>query len=87
LRREREEITVLFKAAPEKSRRDEERHSMEVIGINKNGELLRLYPQGVRSQEELVDFRMNALLEVMVAKHEYDFRWESKKILGYTNLR
>jgi hypothetical protein len=87
LRREREEITVLFKTAPEKSRRDRERHSTEVIGINKNGELLRLYPPGLRSGEELVDFRMYSLLETMLTKPENDFRWESRKILGYTNLQ
>lgn len=87
MRREKEEITVLFKTAPEKIVRDQERHSMGVVGINKNGELLRLYPQGLRYGEEIVDFRMNSLLEVMVTKPENDFRWESRKILTYTNLQ
>lgn len=87
MRREKEEITVLFKTVSEKNRIEQERRSIEVIGINKVGELLRLYPLELRSQEGLVDFRMNSLLEVMVTKPENDFRWESRKILSYTNLQ
>jgi hypothetical protein len=87
LKREKEEITVLFRTAPEKAKKDEERHSVEVICINKNGELLRLYPSGVRSEDNLFDFKNSELLEVVVTKPENDIRWESRKILGYTNLQ
>jgi hypothetical protein len=86
LRREKEEITVLVRATPEKSIRDGDGHPVGVIGINKDGELLRLYPLGFRYGEGLVDFRKNDLLEVTVTKPEPDIRWESRKVFSYENL-
>ena len=87
MRREKEEIAVLVRATPEKSKRDGDGHPVGVIGINKDGELLRLYPLGFRYGEGLVDFRKNDLLEVTVTKPEHDIRWESRKALSYVNLR
>ena len=48
LRREKEAIAVLVRAIPEKSKKDGDEHAVGVIGINKQGELLRLYPLGFR---------------------------------------
>lgn len=87
MRREKEEIAVLVRATPEKSKRDGDGHPVGVIGINKDRELLRLYPLGFRYGEGLVDFRKNDLLEVTVTKPEHDIRWESRKALGYVNLQ
>lgn len=86
MRREKEEIAVLVRATPEKSRRNGEVHAVGVTGINKAGELLRLYPLRFRYGEGLVDFRKNDLLEVTVTKPEHDIRWESRKVLDYVNL-
>lgn len=86
LRREKEEIAVLVRATPEKSKKDGEGHAVGVIGINRQGELLRLYPLGFRYGEGLVDFRKNDLLEITVTKPEHDIRWESRKVLSHTNL-
>jgi hypothetical protein len=86
LKREKEEVAVLVRATPEKSKKDGEGHAVGVIGINRQGELLRLYPLGFRYGEGLVDFRKNDLLEVTVTKPEHDIRWESKKVLSHTNL-
>ncbi|AKB19094.1 MULTISPECIES: hypothetical protein [unclassified Methanosarcina] len=86
MKREKEEITVLIRATPEKSRRNGEVHAVGVTGINKAGELLRLYPLRFRYGEGLVDFRKNDLLEVMVTKPEHDLRLESRKVLDYVNL-
>jgi len=87
LRREKEEIAVLVRATPEKSKKDGDGHPVGVIGINKDRELLRLYPLGFRYGEGLVDFRKNDLLEVTVTKPEHDIRWESRKALSYVNLQ
>lgn len=86
LKREKEEIAVLISATPEKSKKDGDGHAVGVIGINKNGELLRLYPLGFRYGEGLVDFKKNDLLEVTVTKSEQDVRWESRKVLSHVNL-
>jgi len=86
LRREKEEIAVLVRATPEKSKKDGDGHAVGVIGINKHGELLRLYPLGFRYGEGLVDFRKNDLLEVTVTKPEHDVRWESRKVLNHINM-
>jgi len=86
LRREKEEIAVLVRATPEKSRKNGDVHAVGVTGINKAGELLRLYPLRFRYGEGLVDFRKNDLLEVTVTKPEHDLRWESRKVLDYVNL-
>jgi hypothetical protein len=86
LRREKEEIAVLVRATPEKSKKDGDGHAVGVIGINKNGELLRLYPLGLRYGEGLVDFRKNDLLEVTVTRPDHDIRWESRKVLSHKNL-
>jgi hypothetical protein len=87
LRREKEEIAVLVRSTPEKSKKDGNGHPVGVTGINKDGELLRLYPFGFRYGEGLVDFRKNDLLEVTVTKPEHDIRWESRKVLSYVNLQ
>lgn len=87
MRREKEEIAVLVRSTPEKSKKDGNGHPVGVTGINKDGELLRLYPLGFRYGEELVDFRKNDLLEVTVTKPEHDIRWESRKVLSYVNLQ
>ena len=87
MRREKEKIAVLVRATPEKGKTDGEGHAVGVIGINKHGELLRLYPLGFRYGEGLVDFRKNDVLEVTVIKPEHDVRWESRKILSYVNLK
>ena len=87
MRREKEEIAVLVRATPEKSRRNGYVHAVGVTGINKAGELLRLYPLRFRYGEGLVDFRKNDLLEVTVTKPEHDLRWESRKVLDYVNLK
>lgn len=86
MRREKEEIAVLVRATPEKSKRNGEGHAVGVTGINKDGELFRLYPLRFRYGEGLVDFRKNDLLEVMVTRPEDDPRWESRKVLDYVNL-
>jgi hypothetical protein len=86
LRREKEKIAVLVRAAPEKSKRNGEVHAVGVTGINRDGELLRLYPFRFRYGEGLVDFRKNDLLEVTVTRPENDMRWESRKVLDYVNL-
>ena len=86
MKREKEEITVLVRATPEKSKRDGEEYAVGVTGINKDGELLRLYPLRFRYGEGLVDFRRNDLLEVTVTKPENDLRWESRKVLDHVNL-
>jgi hypothetical protein len=86
LRREKEKIAVLVRATPEKSKRNGEGHAVGVTGINKDGELLRLYPLRFRYGEGLVDFRRNDLLEVTVTRPENDMRWESRKVLDYVNL-
>lgn len=86
MRREKEKIAVLVRATPEKSKRNGEGHAVGVTGINKDGELLRLYPLRFRYGEGLVDFRKNDLLEVTVTKPENDPRWESRKVLDYVNL-
>jgi hypothetical protein len=86
LRREKEEIAVLVRATPEKSKRNGEGHAVGVTGINKDGDLLRLYPLRFRYGEGLVDFRRNDLLEVTVTKPENDPRLESRKVLDYVNL-
>lgn len=86
MRREKEEIAVLVRATPEKSKRNGDVHAVGVTGINKAGELLRLYPLRFRYGEGLVDFRKNDLLEVTVTKPEHDLRWESRKVLDYVNL-
>ena len=87
MRREKEEIAVLVRSTPEKSKKDGNWHPVGVTGINKEGELLRLYPLGLRYGEWLVDFRKNDLLEVTVTKPEHDIRWESRKVLSYVNLQ
>jgi len=87
LRREKEEIAVLVRSTPEKSKKDGNGHPVGVTGINKDGELLRLYPFGFGYGEGLVDFRKNDLLEVTVTKPEHDIRWESRKVLSYVNLQ
>ncbi len=87
MRREKEEIAVLVRSTPEKSKKDGNGHPVGVTGINKDGELLRLYPFGFRYGEEVVDFRKNDLLEVTVTKPEHDIRWESRKVLSYVNLQ
>jgi len=84
LKREKEEIIVLVKATPEKSKR--QGHAVGVTGINKDGELRRLYPLKYRYGEGLVDFGRNDRLEVTVTKPEQDLRWESRKVLDYVNL-
>lgn len=86
MRREKEKIAVLVRATPEKSKRNGEEHAVGVTGINKNGDLLRLYPFRLRYGEELMDFRRNDLLEVTVTRPENDPRWESRKVLDYANL-
>ena len=86
MRREKEEITVLVRATPEKSKINGEGHAVGVTGINKAGELLRLYPLRFRYGEGMVDFRKNDLLEVTVTKPEHDMRWESRKVLDYIKL-
>lgn len=86
MRREKEEIAVLVRATPEKGKKNGDEHAVGVIGINKDGELLRLYPLRFRYGEGLVDFRKNDLLEVTVTKPENDLRWESRKVLDYVNL-
>jgi len=86
LRREKEKIAVLVRATPEKSKRNGEGHAVGVTGINKDGELLRLYPLRFRYGEGLVDFRRNDLLEVTVTRPENDPRLESRKVLDYVNL-
>lgn len=86
MRREKEEINVLVRATPEKSKKDGDGHAVGVIGINKHGELIRLYPLGFRYGEGLIDFKKNDLLEVMVTKPEHDIRWESRKVLSHVNL-
>jgi hypothetical protein len=86
LRREKEKIAVLVSATPEKSKRNGEGHAVGVTGINKDGELLRLYPLRFRYGEGLVDFRRNDLLEVTVTRPENDTRLESRKVLDYVNL-
>jgi len=86
LRREKEEIAVLVRAIPEKSKRNGEGHAVGITGINKDGELLRLYPLRFRYGEGLVDFRRNDLLAVTVTRPEDDPRWESRKVLDYINL-
>lgn len=87
MRREKEEIAVLVRSTPEKSKKDGNGHPVGVTGINKEGELLRLYPLGLRYGEWLVDFRKNDLLEVTVTKPEHDIKWESRKVLSYVNLQ
>ena len=87
MRREKEEIAVLVRATPEKSKKDGEGHPVGVIGINRHGELLRLYPLGFRYGEGLIDFRKNDLLEFTVTKPEQDIRWESRNVLSHTNLK
>ena len=87
MRREKEEIAVLVRSTPEKSKKDGNGHPVGVTGINKDGELLRLYPLGFRYGEGMVDFRKNDLLEVTVTKPEHDIRWESRKVLSYVNLQ
>lgn len=86
MRRKKEEIAVLVRATPEKSKKNGNGYAVGVIGINRNGELLRLYPLGFRYGEGLIDFRKNDLLEVTVTKPENDVRWESRKILSQVNL-
>jgi hypothetical protein len=86
LKREKEKIAVLISATPEKSKKDGDGHAVGVIGINKHGELLRLYPLGFRYGDGLIDFRKNDLLEVMVTKPEQDVRWESRKVFSHVNL-
>jgi hypothetical protein len=86
LRREKEKIAVLVRAIPERRKRNGEGHAVGVTGINKDGELLRLYPLRFRYGEGLVDFRENDLLEVTVTRPENDLRWESRKVLDYVNL-
>lgn len=86
MRREKEEIAVLVIATPEKSKKDGNGHAVGVIGINKHGELLRLYPLGFRYGEGLVDFRKNDLLDVTVTRSEQDVRWESRKVLSHVNM-
>ncbi|WP_440945897.1 hypothetical protein ACSAZL_17645 [Methanosarcina sp. T3] len=86
MRREKEEIAILVRATPEKSKRNGDVHAVGVTGINKAGELLRLYPLRFRYGEGLVDFRKNDLLEVTVTKPDHDLRWESRKVLDYVNL-
>lgn len=86
MRREKEKIAVLVRATPEKSKRDGEWHAVGVTGVNKDGELLRLYPLRFRYGEGLVDFRENDLLELTVTRPEDDLRWESRKVLDYVNL-
>ncbi|MGB9929596.1 MAG: hypothetical protein ACPK85_14540 [Methanosarcina sp.] len=83
---EKEEIAILVKATPEKGRVGEEEHTVGVIGVNKNKEILRLYPLGFRYGVGSGNFRKNDLLEVAISKPEYDLRWESRKVLSYTNL-
>lgn len=83
---EKEEIAVLVKATPEKGKIGEEEHAVGIIGVNKNKQLLRLYPLGFRYGESSGSFRKNDLLEVAISKPEYDLRWESRKVLSYTNL-
>lgn len=87
MRREKEEIAVLVRATPERSKRDGDGHPFGVIGVNKDRELLRLYPLGFRYGEGLVDFRKNDILEVTVTRPEHDIRWESRKALSYVNLQ
>ena len=87
MRREKEKIAILVRATPEKSKRDGDGHAVGVTGINKDGELLRLYPLRFRYGEGLVDFRRNDLLEVTVTKPENDPRLESRKVLDYVNLK
>ncbi|MCQ1534614.1 hypothetical protein FTO70_02685 [Methanosarcina sp. KYL-1] len=84
MKREKEEIIVLVKATPEKSKMHG--HVVGVTGINKEGELRRLYPLKSRYGEGLVDFGKNDRLEVTVTKPEHDLRWESRKVLDYVNL-
>lgn len=87
MRREKEEIAVLVRAIPEKGKRDGDGYAVGVTGINKDGELLRLYPLRFRYGEGLVDVRRNDLLEVTVTKPDNDTRWESRKVLDYVNLK
>ena len=87
MRREKEEIAVLVRATPEKSKKDGDEHAVGVTGITEKGELLRLYPLGFRYGEGLVDFKKNDLLEVTVTRPEHDIRWESRKVLSYMNLQ
>jgi len=87
LKLEKEEIAVLVRATPEKKKRDEEGHPVGVIGINKNRELLRLYPLGFRYGGGLINFRKNDLLEISTGKPEHDLRWESRKIIRYNHLQ
>lgn len=86
MRHEKEEVAVLVRAVPEKSKKDGNGHAVGIIGINKHGELLRLYPLGFRYGEGLVDFRNNDLLELTVTRPEHDVRWESRKVLSHVNL-
>jgi hypothetical protein len=87
LKLEKEEIAVLVRAIPEKKKKDREGHPVGIIGINKNRELLRLYPLGFRYGEGLINFRKNDLLEISTGKPEHDLRWESRKILRYDHLQ
>jgi hypothetical protein len=61
LRREKEEIVVIVRATPEKSKKNGDGHAVGMIGVNKHGELLRLYPLGFRYGEGLISKRMTYL--------------------------
>ena len=76
-----ENILVLVRAIPEKSRKYE--HLVCVAGINKKGEWRRLYPFKFSYGKNLIDFKKKDIINAELKSSEKDKRKESRKVINY----
>lgn len=80
----KENILVLVRATPEKSRKHS--HLVCVAGINDNNEWRRLYPVKFSYGDALIDFNKRDMIQATLANPDNDKRLESRKVIGHNNL-
>ncbi len=82
--RKKEQVLVLVRATPEKSRKYG--YTVCVAGLNQYGELRRLYPFRFNYGDKLIDFKKKDIIEVEITNSDNDQRKESRKALNPRNL-
>lgn len=80
----KEQVTVMVRATPEKSKNHG--YLVCVAGINENNEFRRLYPFEFEYGEKSLPFKKRDLIEVELESPDNDKRRESRKVKTFTNL-
>src|SRR3989344_1109578 len=80
----KENVLVLVRAIPEKSRKYG--HNVCVAGINDDGSWRRLYPFQFEYGKKL-NFRKRDIIEVTIEEPDNDKRKESRKVTGYKTIK